>query len=51
MERKIMGRNSRNDRINTGIKKCHRTGELQLYAPYIRREMNCSVAVIDESPF
>jgi len=31
--------------------KCQRIGELQLYAPYIRRERNCNVAVIDDSPY
>jgi len=29
-------------------KKCHTTGELQFYAPYIRREINCHVAITEE---
>jgi hypothetical protein len=28
-------------------KKCQRTGKLQLYAPYVIREIKCSVAVVE----
>jgi hypothetical protein len=32
---------------NYGHKKCQRTGKLQLYAPYVIREIKCSVAVVE----
>jgi hypothetical protein len=50
MEIKIMGRNSRINKIWVSEKKCQRPGKLQLYAPYTRREINCNVAIIQKSP-
>jgi hypothetical protein len=32
-------------------KKCQKTGELQLYAPNIRKKMNSNVKIIKRSPY
>jgi len=32
-------------------KKCQKTGELQLYAPNIRWEINSNVTIIKRSPY
>jgi hypothetical protein len=46
-----MERNSYTNGSNMGIRKSHKTGELQLYAPYIRREINCNIAIIEAAPY
>jgi len=45
-----MDRNSYTDRNNVAIKMAE-NGELQLYAPCKRREINCKVAIIVGSPY
>jgi hypothetical protein len=48
-----MGRYSLTDGSDMGFRrKCQATtGELELYAPYMGRETNCNVAIIEESTY
>ena len=52
VETKSKGRYLLTDGSDMGIRnKCQTTDKLQLYGPYIGREINCAVAVIGESPY
>jgi len=37
--------------VTWATEKNQRPGELQLYAPYTRKEINCNVAIIQKSPY